>query len=142
MAILLDTNVVSELMRPLPNAAVEVWVSRYEKSDLYLSSVSEAELRYGIALLPSGRRKERLKTSMEAMLQRAFQNRILSFDRKSAHTYAEIAASRKLAGRPPSRFDCQIASIASSNDCVLATRNIRDFVGMGVDLLNPWSDVE
>ena len=142
MAILLDTNVVSELMRPVPNATVEVWLSRYEKSDFYLASVSEAELRYGIALLPSGRRKERLKTSMEAMLQRAFQDRVLSFDRKSAHTYAEIAASRKLAGRPYSVFDCQIASIASSNDCVLATRNIRDFVGMGVDLLNPWSDTE
>ena len=89
MAILLDTNVVSELMRPVPNATVEVWLSRYDKSDFYLASVSEAELRYGNALLPSGRRKERLKTSMEAMLQRAFQDRVLSFDRKSAHTYAE-----------------------------------------------------
>ena len=130
------------MMLPLPNAAVDVWLSRHEKSELFFSSVSEAELRYGIALLPSGRRKERLKTSMEAMLQRAFQNRVLSFDRKSAHTYAEIAAARKAAGRPYSRFDCQIASIASSNGCVLATRNISDFVGMGVDLINPWSDME
>ena len=129
-------------MRPSPDTAVEVWLSKYEKSDLYFSSVSEAELRYGIALLPSGRRKDRLESAMEAMLPRAFQNRVLSFDRKSTRMYAEIVAARKLAGRPISEMDCQIASIALSYDFALATRNVRDFVGLGVELINPWSDVE
>lgn len=142
MAILLDTNVVSELMRPSPDAGVKAWITSHALTDLYFSSVSEAELRYGVALLPTGKRKDRLKAEVAAMLQNAFQNRVLNFDRKSARTYAEIAASRQLAGRPFSRFDCQIASIASTNDFVLATRNIRDFVGMGITLVNPWSNAQ
>lgn len=126
----------------MPEPKVEAWISRYVYTDLYFSSVSEAELRYGVALLPSGRRKERLKLSMETILERDFSNRILSFDRKSAEIYAEIAASRKLVGHPISEMDCQIASIALSYDFTIATRNVRDFVGIGIDLLDPWSDAE
>ena len=137
--ILLDTNVVSELMKPRPDGAVEAWLAGQPLTSFFLSSPSEAELRYGMAILPAGRRREKLEAALEAILIEAFSDRILPFDSAAAISYAEIAATRRSAGRPIAQFDAQIAAIAKSRGSSLATRNIADFTGCGVDLLDPWN---
>lgn len=140
MSVLLDTNVVSELLRPSPNSAVEGWVARREAADLLFSAVGEAELRYGVALLPAGRRRDALASAVEAILREDFEDRVLPFDRRAAREYAEIAASRRTAGRPVAPADCQIAAIARTRDLMIATRNVRDFADMEVELVDPWAD--
>lgn len=139
MSTLLDTNVVSELMRESPEPAVASWVSGHPVEDLFLSSVSEAELRYGAAILPLGRRRETLFFKIEAMLRDAFDDRVLPFDSDAARTYGHIAAARHLAGRPVASADCQIAAIAAARRMRLATRNVRDFEGMGIEIVDPWA---
>ena len=136
--ILLDTNVVSELMRISPDPAVEAWIADHPVEDLFFSAVGEAELRYGAAIMPTGRRRETLVSDIETMLQAAFENRILPFDSRAACAYAVIAAKRRFAGRAVAPTVCQIAAIARSRGMAVATRNIRDFEDMGIDLFNPW----
>ena len=140
MTVLLDTNVISELLRPSPNSAVEGWVARREAADLLFSAVGEAELRYGVALLPAGRRRDALASAVEAILREDFEDRVLPFDSRAAREYAEIAASRRTAGRPVAPADCQIAAIARSRDLTIATRNVRDFADMELELVDPWAD--
>ena len=139
MAILLDTNVVSELLRPSPNPAVEGWVANREAAELHFSAVGEAELLYGVAVLPAGRRRDALADAIEAILREDFENRVLPFDRGAAREYADIGAARRAAGRPFAPADCQIAAIARSRGLAVATRNTRDFLGMGLDLFDPWA---
>ena len=136
--LLLDTNVVSEMMRKSPHPAVQAWVLGHPADDLYFSAVGEAELRYGAAIMPAGRRRDTLASEIEAMLHDAFARRILPFDSGAAIAYAEIAAGRRAAGRPVSHADCQIAAIARSRGMAVATRNVRDFVDMGIDVIDPW----
>lgn len=136
--ILLDTNVLSELMRPTPSPAVEKWMSGQPVAGIFLSTITEAELRYGLALLPEGQRQRRLVAQAEAMLVEDFAGRILTFDSPAACAYARIAAARRLSGRPISQADAQIAAIAVSRGAALATRNVADFVGCGVDVIDPW----
>ncbi len=107
--------------------------------DLFLSAVSEAELRYGAAILPMGRRRETLLFRIEAMLSDAFEDRVLPFDSDAARTYGPIAAARRSAGRPVASADCQIAAIAAARRMRLATRNVRDFEDMGIEIVNPWA---
>ena len=135
---LLDTNVVSELMRTSPDPAVEAWVAGHPVKDLFFSAVGESELRYGAAIMPAGRRRETLVSDIEAMLHAAFENRILPFDSGAARAYAEIAAKRRFAGRAVAPADCQIAAIARSRGMAVATRNIRDFEDMEIDVFDPW----
>ena len=137
----LDTNVVSEWMRSVPSDAVIEWMMRQIPTDLYLSTITEAELRFGVELLPAGRRRERLLTAIEVTLEEDFAGRILPFDRAAAQAYAVIAAARRAAGMPVKYSDCQIAAIARSRGLSVATRNVRDFEGCGVDVINPWSSV-
>ena len=137
--ILLDTNVVSELMRSEPENAVEAWARSQRGGSLYFSTVSEAELRYGAAILPEGRRRETLFADIEGMLRSAFGDRVLSFAREAAHIYGDIAAMRRSAGLHIEAVDCQIAAIASAHGLTVATRNVGDFAGMGVELINPWA---
>ena len=139
--IVLDTNVVSELMVPRPSAKVVEWVSEQRAPTLYLTTISEAELRYGAAILPAGRRRERLLSEIEGMLQKDFEGRVLPFDRSAAFNYPEVAAARRYSGHPISHADCQIAAIARSNGAAVATRNVRDFEGCGVDIIDPWAAV-
>ena len=137
--ILLDTNVLSELMRPAPAAAVETWVSAQPAAGIFISAITEAELRYGLALLPDGQRRRRLLAQAQAMLAEDFAGRILPFDSAAAEAYAPIAAAHRLAGRPISQADAQIAAIAASRGAALATRNVTDFTDCGITILDPWS---
>lgn len=136
--ILLDTNILSELMRPIPEPAVETWVGAQPASGMFISAITEAELRYGVALLPKGLRRGRLLAQLEAMLAEDFVGRILPFDSAAAGTYASIAAARRQAGRPISQADAQIAAIAASRGAAIATRNVSDFAECGITVLNPW----
>ena len=110
----LDTNVVSELMRLSPEPAVASWVAGRATGGLFLTAISEAELRFGLAVMPPGRRRDGLAAGLERMLRPGFTNRILPFDSAAARAYAEIAAARRAAERPVSHPDSQIAAIAYS----------------------------
>ena len=136
--ILLDTNIVSELLRKTPEPKVEAWLAAQEGSDVYLSAVTEAELRLGVAVMPAGRRRTALASMMDGILQEDFRAHILPFDSAAACAYAAIASDRRAAGRPISQFDCQIAAIARSNGAAVATRNVRDFEGCGIAVIDPW----
>ena len=137
--ILLDTNILSELMRAAPEAAVEQWLADQPAASVFISAITEAELRYGLALMPPGKRRSALAIEIENMLGEDFSGRILPFDSPAAVAFAEIAAERRQAGRPISQADAQIAAIARSRGAALATRNVPDFEGCGVEIINPWS---
>ena len=137
---LIDTNVISELMRATPAPSVLSWFSTQDPSTLYLSAVTEAELRTGIAILPEGQRREGLRAALDATIAEDFEGRILPFDTDAAKAYAEIAAGRRSAGRPIADADCQIAAIAREAAMPVITRNTRDFEGCGIGLINPWDD--
>jgi predicted nucleic acid-binding protein len=135
---LIDTNVISELMRATPAPSVLNWFSSQDPSTLYLSAVTEAELRTSIAIPPAGQRREGLRAALDATIYEDFEGRILPFDTDAAKTYAEIAAGRRSAGRPIADADCQIAAIARAAGMPVVTRNTRDFDGCGIDVINPW----
>ena len=138
--ILLDTNILSELMRPAPEQGVEKWLADQPDASVFISAITEAELRYGVALLPSGKRRSTpLAAVIEDMLGEDFNGRILPFDSAAAVAFAEIAASRRQAGLPIAQADAQIAAIARSRGAALATRNVPDFEGCGIDVVNPWT---
>ena len=138
--IILDTNIISELLRKTPDPKVEAWLAAQEGAEVHLSAVTEAELRLGVAVMPAGRRRSALASMMEDILQEDFRARILPFDSSAAVAYAAIAAERRAAGRPISQFDCQIAAIARAHDAAVATRNARDFEGCGIAVIDPWRD--
>ena len=137
--LVVDTNVASELMRPQPTAAVAAWIAERDAQDMYLTAVSEAELLYGVAIMPIGKRRSALEAAMTRWLDRGFRERILPFDSAAARVYAEIAAERRRAGRPIGEADCQIAAISRSRGAVLVTHNVRDFEGTGLNVIDPWS---
>ena len=137
--ILLDTNVISELMRTEPAQIVLDWFGQHDAADLFMSAITEAELRTGVAILPDGQRRDRLQLAIDAMIDQDFQGRVLPFDSLAAKAYAEIAAQRRAAGRPIAEADCQIAAIARASDAPIATRNVKDFDGCGVRVINPWN---
>ncbi len=136
--IVLDTNVLSELMRPAPSASVVRWMALQPAVDLYMTSITQAEILHGIVLLPSRKRRSAFEAAVEAMFNDDFDGRILAFGSDGARAYAHIAAERRRAGRPISHFDAQIAAIARSNGAAIATRNVADYDGCGVKVLNPW----
>ncbi len=140
--ILLDTNILSELMRPAPGKGVEQWLADQPDASVFISAITEAELRYGVALLPAGKRRTTLAAVIEDMLGEDFTGRILPFDSAAAVAFAEIAATRRQAGRPIAQADAQIAAIARSRGAALATRNVPDFEGCGIDVVNPWTEAE
>lgn len=134
--LVLDTNVASELMRPEPTPGVAAWISGRDAEDLYLTAVSEAELLYGVAIMPTGRRRNALEAAMSRWLDLGFADRILPFDSSAARAYAVIASSRRHACRPIGEADCQITAISRSQGAVLVTRNVRDFEDTGVDVVD------
>ena len=137
--VVLDTNVVSEIMREDPHAGVLVWLDERPTRELFVTAVTEAEVRTGIAYLPAGKRRSGIAEAAERAFGSLFGGRVLPFDSEAARAFAEIAAARRAAGRPVSQADGQIAAIARSRRMALATRNVRDFAGMGIDLIDPWA---
>lgn len=138
--IVLDTNILSELMRSGPDGAVLAWMSRQSRMTLFITAITQAEILYGLALLPEGRRRDLLIAAARAMFEEDFSGRILPFDGEAARVYAEIASRRRQAGEPISQFDAQIAAITQSRGASLATRNTRDFLNCGITLINPWDE--
>ena len=136
--IILDTNVISELMRPTPDPAVVAWVEGRSLASLYTTAVTEAELRYGVAILPAGRRRDGLQRALQSVLDVGFRGRLLGFDSAAAEAYAAIAAARRASGRPIAQLDGLIAGIALSRDAAVATRNVVDFEGCDLTVLDPW----
>jgi len=137
--IILDTNVISELMKPEPSPKVFRWVSRQSPLDLFTTTTSKAEVLYGIALLPKGKRRNLLQAAAESMFAEDFANRILPFDEDAARVFPEIVVARRSTGRPIAVLDAQIAAIARSRASAVATRDTRGFGDCGVTVLNPWS---
>lgn len=135
---LLDTNIVSEMMRPLPDPHVMAWLDQAEPGSLFLSSITVAEILVGIALLPTGSRRQSLAHGFAALLERGFAERVLGFGLSNAPVYAQIVAHRRALGRPIAQFDAQIASIARAQGMPLATRNTDDFDECDIELVNPF----
>lgn len=136
--IVLDTNVISELLRPAPAPQVEAWLATQDGANIHFTAVGEAELRHGVAIMSAGRRRNALAEAIDKMLAEDFRDRILPFDRAAASAYTAIAAKRRAAGRPISQFDCQIAAIARAHEAAVATRNTGDYEGCGIDVIDPW----
>lgn len=136
--IILDTNVLSELMRPTPEGRVLDWIAAQPATSLFTTTITQAEILYGLALLPAGRRKSRLERAADGTFQEDLGGRVLAFDGVAARMYAAVAAERRGAGRPISHFDGQIAAICRSRGAALATRNVTDFIGCGIELMDPW----
>lgn len=137
--ILLDTNVIAELMRPAPLPAVVEWLNEQDSAQLLLSSITIAEIGYGLEILPAGQRRAGLEMGFQKVIH-AFSGRILSFDQEAAQHYGQLMGTRRAAGRPLGSLDGQIAAIARSNGARVATRNVRDFDGCGVEVIDPFAE--
>jgi toxin FitB len=135
--IILDTNVVSELMRPEPDPRVANWVRDRDRPELRTTAITLAEIRYGIARLPDGRRKQVLLAAADEVFA-AFADQVVAVDTAAAEHYAVIASARERAGKPIAGFDALIAAICRSRGAALATRNVSDFDGTGIELIDPW----
>jgi len=137
--IVLDTNVVSEPLKPRPDGAVLHWLDRQAPATLYLTTISQAELLAGVLALPAGKRRTELQSVLNNELVSLFADRILVFGERSAAAYAQVVGTANAAGNPMHFADAAIAAIAIEHNFMLATRNARDFKGTSVKLLDPWS---
>ena len=138
--IILDTNVISEMIKARPSEAVLSWLTAHQSPGFYTTAVSQAELHVGIEVLPVGKRRLSLEIAMDRLF-RVFDGRVLPFDASAARHFSQVIAKRRSIGRPIAQFDAMIASIALARDYSLATRNGRDFEHCGVGLVNPWDPV-
>jgi len=138
--ILVDTNVVSEVMRPEPSAVVLDWLNTTPTTNLYVSSISIAEIEFDLESLPDGQWRNSLTRRFEQFIERGFEHRTLCFDAAAAFAYGKIMGRCQRVGRPMSILDGQIAAIASTNHATLATRNVGDFSASGIDVINPWTE--
>lgn len=138
--IILDTNVLSELVKPVPEQRVVDWLDSLVPDEVMTTAVTAAELWYGVRRLPDGKRKSELAEGIDAMLFEDLGGRIEVFDAAAATRYADIVLARERLGRPIAAADAQIAAICARRKATLATRNVKDFEGTGVTLVNPWDD--
>jgi predicted nucleic acid-binding protein len=137
--IVLDTNVLSEALRPRPDDRVMAWLASQSRAGLFTTAITRAEIFYGVGLLPDGSRRRELRTAVEAIFDEDFAGRVLGFDSDAADVYATIAVARRDAGRPMSQFDAMIAACARSRGAALATRNVKDFTACEIAILDPWA---
>jgi toxin FitB len=137
--IILDTNVLSELMRLKPTPKVVAWVARQPATELFTTSITEAEIFYGIELVTKGKHREGLLAAAEAMFAEDLTGRIFGFEGDAAPVFSKIAAHRRALGRPIRHADAQIAAIAQVRGAKLATRNTADFEDCGIDVVDPWN---
>jgi len=135
---LLDTNIISEVMRSIPNQRVVDWLNHQIAQDCFVSSITLAEIEYGIATLPPGSRRDGLALKFKQFVAQGFDDRVLGFDAQSAVYFARVMSLRKQQGRPISFQDGQIAAIALQHSLPLVTRNTKDFDGVGLVLINPF----
>jgi toxin FitB len=140
--IILDTNVISELTRPVPDSGVITWLDSLPAEETAITAITAAELRYGVRRMPDGRRKTELSEAVSALINADFRDRVEPFDVLAADQYADVVTARERAGQPISISDAQIAAICRASDATLATRNTSDFTGTGVNLINPWKAAE
>lgn len=134
----LDTNVISELFRAEPDPKVMAWVGRLSGEDLFTTAVTRGELLFGLYCMPDGRRKADLRRKLAQLFEQELAGHVLVYDGEAADAQAQIAAARRAQGRPTSIPDAMIAGIARSRGATLATRNVRDFEGCGIELVDPW----
>lgn len=135
---LLDTNIISELMKPAPNQKVNDWISDHPEMSLFTSTITEAEILYGISILAKGKRRLHLLSTAKKIFSEDLQGRVIPFDSQAASLFASISANRKIIGQPISQFDAQIAAISKSRGASLVTRNSSDFHDCGIEVINPW----
>ncbi len=136
--ILLDTNVVSEMMKPTGDEKARRWVDSRAEIDFYIATPVIAELRFGLAVLPSGRKKDALTKACQIIEDEIFAGRILTFDQRAAHAFALLRAKRQALGKPLNVMDALVASIANAHAMTLATRNVADFVDLDIAVVNPF----
>jgi predicted nucleic acid-binding protein len=139
--IILDTNVLSALMRATPDAVVIEWLDRQPAESVWITSITLFEARFGLALLPPGRRRQVLESAFDNLLKEDLENRVLDFDSAAAIAAASLAAVRQKSGRPVDMRDTQIAGIALSRHAALATRNVRHFVDLEISIVDPWAPI-
>ena len=137
--IIVDTNVLSEVMKASPSPRVVEWWNSHPEAELYITSITQAEILAEIELLPKGKRRAGIAQAAEATFREDFADRILPFDGEAAREFARIVAARRKLGRPISQPDAQIAAIARNYSAVLATRDTDDFEHCGIKLVNPWA---
>ena len=137
--ILLDTNVISALMQREVEPRVVVWLDSQPPESIWTTSVTIFEVRFGLEILASGRRRRSLEDAFRKMLEEDFEGRIVPFDEAAAQAAGQIAAGQRRSGRPIEIRDVQIAGIAAARKAAIATRNVRHFEGLGLDLIDPWS---
>lgn len=137
--IILDTNVLSALMRTIPEATVVTWLDRQPAESIWITSITLFEARLGLALLPRGKRRQTLEAAFARLLEDDLENRVLDFDAAAATESAALAADRQRAGRPVDIRDTQIAGIALARHAVVATRNVRHFSDLKVPVVDPWA---
>jgi toxin FitB len=138
--IVLDTNVLSELLRPAPEPRVGDWLKDQPRTSLFTTTVTRGEILYGIRLLPAGKRRDGLWDATIKIFDLDLAGQVLIFDNVAADEFAQISASRRAAGRPITQFDALIAGVTRSRGAKLATRNVTDFEGCDIDVINPWSE--
>jgi toxin FitB len=138
--IILDTNVLGALMRAVPDAAVVAWLDRQPADSVWITSITLFEARFGLALLPSGRRRQTLEAAFARLLKEDLENRVLDFDSAAATEAASLAATRRKMGRPVDMRDTQIAGIALARRAALATRNVRHFLDLEISIVDPSRD--
>ena len=136
--IVLDTNVLSEVLRPEPESRVLAWLDEQPANSVFTTAITQGEILCGIRLLADGQRRRKLWDAANLIFDDDLAGRVLSFDTDAAGHYAEIGASRRAGGRPISQFDATVAAITRSHGATLATRNAKDFEGCGVEIVNPW----
>jgi len=140
--IILDTNVLSALMRKDPDDSVVGWLDRQPPESIWITTITLFESRLGLALLPAGRRRRLLETAFDKLLVEDLENRVLDFDSAAANQAAVLAAERQAAGRPVDMRDTQIAGIAVARRATIATRNVRHFEGLRVPIVDPWNEAK